>query len=121
MSIVYLKVKVKSLEAEAKIIRLEERKHRKDDAIRNGLTQHRKTVVRIEQRATLLAYGFLRGKAYREIEPTCIENTWRNLVIRNKVKSMVLKYSPNHDKKEIDDRLTEWFKMGLSKDNPIFM
>lgn len=110
MSIVYLKVKIKSLEAEAKIIRKEERKHRKDDAIRNGLTNHRKTVVRIEQRATLLAYAFLRGKSYKEIEPKHVGNTWRELVIRNKVKGMVLKYSSNYDKKVVDDRLTEWFK-----------
>ncbi len=110
MSIVYLKVKIKSLEAESKIIRLEEIRHRKDDAVRNGLTNHRREIVRVEQRATLLAYGFLRGKAYRELESTNKGNTWRNLVIRNKVKSMVLKYSTVTDKKKVDDQLTEWFK-----------
>ena len=62
---VYLKVKIKSLAAEAKIIRTEERKNPK---FRFGLAEHRRTVVRKEARHTLLAYGFLRGKQYQQIE-----------------------------------------------------
>jgi hypothetical protein len=67
---IYLKVKIKSLAAEAKIIRAEERKNPK---FRFGLAEHRRTIVRSEARHTLLAYGFLRGKKYEEIEPKAHE------------------------------------------------
>lgn len=72
---VYLKIKIKSLAAEAKIIRAEEKKHTKCNEfgynpIRWGLRDHRVTVVRSEARHTLLAYGFLRGRSYRQMEPT---------------------------------------------------
>lgn len=65
---VYLKVKLKSLAAEAKIIRLEEKRNRH---FQNGLWLHRTTVVRSEARHTLLAYGFLKGRTYAQIERTC--------------------------------------------------
>jgi hypothetical protein len=91
---VHLKVKIKSLAAESRIIRHEERKslrharsilaaQRKaneeagvNDEIDldplyskfNSLRQHRITQVRNEARASLIAYGFMRGRAYREIE-----------------------------------------------------
>lgn len=64
----YLKVKIKSLAEEARIIREEERKTQDPEA-RAGLVSHRKGTVRQEARHTLLAYGFLRGKKYRQIEP----------------------------------------------------
>jgi len=63
----YLKVKVKSLAAEAKIIRKEE-KRCKNSSLRNGLYRHRIDVVRYESRHTNLAYGFLRGRTYSQIE-----------------------------------------------------
>jgi hypothetical protein len=64
---VYLKVKIKSLAAEAKIIRVEER--RADDATtRCRLAEHRRVDVRRAARHALLAYGFLRHTAYREME-----------------------------------------------------
>ncbi len=63
----YLKVKIKSLAAEAKIIRLET-KRAKRASIRDGLALHRKGAVRFEARHTHLAYGFLRGREYRQIE-----------------------------------------------------
>lgn len=86
----YLKVKIKSLAAESRIIRLEERKykanrivgrtdefegfvrHRKQTenvkAVRHGLYHHRVDEVRFEARHALLAYGFLRGVPYAKIE-----------------------------------------------------
>lgn len=80
----YLKVKIKSLAAEAQIIRKEERKNPK---LREGLSEHRKGVVRRASRETLLAYGFLRGKKYEEIEKTSrTQPNWSN------VGKMVLKY-----------------------------
>lgn len=81
---VYLKVKIKSLAAEAKIIRAEERKNK---YFRTGLSSHRKTVVRSEARHTLLAYGFLKGKRYRDLEPTA-----KNKPDWDRVRRMVEKY-----------------------------
>jgi hypothetical protein len=67
-----LKIKIKSLAAEAKIIRLEEQKvleYKKfDEALYLSLRGHRIHDVRAEQRASLLAYGFIRGKAYSVLE-----------------------------------------------------
>jgi hypothetical protein len=63
----YLKVKIKSLAAEARIIR-KETKRAKRASIRDGLALHRKGPVRFEARHTHLAYGFLRGLEYRQME-----------------------------------------------------
>ncbi len=66
------RVKIKSLAEEARIIRAEERRMvgQKWDCDRGCLHDHRKRVVGSEQRATLLAYALLRGKAYRTVEST---------------------------------------------------
>lgn len=80
----YLKVKLKSLAAEAKIIQFEERRN-PDWKI--GLADHRRTVVRGEARHTLLAYSFLRGVPYKAVESKChTKPDW------NKVQKMVIKY-----------------------------
>lgn len=65
---VHLKIKIKSLAAEARIIRLEELR-RKGGDVRTSLHHHRVGVVRREARLALLAYGFLRGREYTTIEP----------------------------------------------------
>jgi hypothetical protein len=79
----HLKIKLKTLAAEARIIRKEERKALK--AGRNGLAsdrndyerhyrayeslrEHRTGVVRSTARVNNIAYGFLRGQAYCDIE-----------------------------------------------------
>lgn len=64
-----LKVKIKSLAAEARIIRLEERRCGKDDAARCSLHEHRVGIVRTEQRLSLLAYAFIRGRSLSSVEP----------------------------------------------------
>jgi hypothetical protein len=63
-----LRVKIKSLAAEAKIIRREE------DRAKSwhewlSLKEHRRTVVRSEARAAQLALAFLRGIPYEKVEP----------------------------------------------------
>lgn len=90
MSIVFLKVKIKSLAAEASIIRKEERKakansrwlrthtqhtdeHNNREYIKArhlffDLKDHRKHPVGTESRAALIAYGYLRGRKYKIIE-----------------------------------------------------
>lgn len=68
--LVQLRVKIKSLAVEARIIRLEEQraKKRHDTALLVSLEQHRKYVVRSEARHSQLAYAFLRGKPYDMVE-----------------------------------------------------
>lgn len=56
----YLKIKLKSLAAEARIIRAEERKLKGMD--KWNVQHHRKTVVRNAARQTLIAYQFIRGR-----------------------------------------------------------
>lgn len=64
-----LRVKVKSLAAEAKIIRREEL--RTHGALRDELYLHRVGVVRREARSAHLAYGFIRGRTYLQLEAKC--------------------------------------------------
>lgn len=66
----YIKVKILSLAAEAKIIRQQEAKARAHGnlSLRVGLGDHRRGIVRHEARHALLAYGFLRGRAYKQME-----------------------------------------------------
>lgn len=66
-----LRVKIKSLAAEAVIIRREAKKYRGDSMERGTLNTHRITVVRDEARSAQLAYAFLRGVRYRTVEQKC--------------------------------------------------
>ncbi len=65
----YLKIKLLSLAAEARIIRREEQRWPGKHHVRTGLHEHHVPEVRKEARCALLAYGFLRGRPYRRIEP----------------------------------------------------
>jgi len=78
--LIYLKIKIKSLAAEAQIIRKEERKWPGTTAERHGLHSHRVLDVRREARSALLAYGYLRGRKYLQLEPKCSEApNWRRI------------------------------------------
>ena len=73
MSVTFLKVKIASLASEACIIRREENKLKRRNRNKYRplwmqLNGHRRFVVRIEARHSQLAYGFLRGRAYRAME-----------------------------------------------------
>lgn len=104
-----IKVKIKSLAAEAMIIRAEERKLAKTDPDRISLHFHRKFDVRREARSALLAYGFLRGRSYHNIEP--IGSKPAN---RLRVMQLVAKYG---DTKLTNDMITkalrEWVELGV--------
>jgi hypothetical protein len=75
MSKLFLKIKIKSLACEARIIRKEEQKRKggytPNDAILNSLHRHRVIDVRCESRNANLAYAYLNGKSYRSIERIC--------------------------------------------------
>lgn len=87
----YLKVKLKSLAAEAKIIRAEEKKAKKykNQELLSGLEWHRKDVVRSAARHTLLAYAFIRGVPYKKVEAKC-----EKAPDLKRIMSMVQKYGP---------------------------
>jgi hypothetical protein len=64
------RVKINSLSAESRIIRVEERRcvGQKRSSDRGVLRWHRVSLLRDEQRATLLAYAFVRGVPYKVVE-----------------------------------------------------
>ena len=98
----YLKVKIKSLTAEAKIIRLEEQRANPKTDMRANLLHHRRHVVRPETRASLLAYGFLRGREYKQIEQTRrTEPDWK------RVQKMIEKYGSG-DQRDLMQQFSEW-------------
>lgn len=88
MNAVFLKIKLKSLAAEARIIRRQELKTKgKWNSLREDLYIHRTRVVRRAARETGLAYGFIRGRAYPALERTCeVPPDWKE------VGKMVKKY-----------------------------
>lgn len=93
-----LRVKLKSLAEEARIIRREE--HRTRGELRHELSMHRRGVVRQAARATHLAYGFIRGRTLEQMEPRrnvylpaylvehCEQALWAD------VRKMLKKYGP---------------------------
>lgn len=112
----HLKIKIASLAAEAKIIKANERKWKA--APRKGsadphpmffsLQGHRLGVVRPEARCSLLAYGFLRGRRYRQLEAKCHPESDEAYKQRwNRVQEIVARFSGG-DKRDIAQRLTEW-------------
>lgn len=83
-----LRVKLKSLAAESKIIRHEER--RTNGQLRNELWFHRIHAVRSEARHTHLAYGLIRGMAWSRIEQRCdAPPDWKRVI------QMAKKYGPS--------------------------
>jgi hypothetical protein len=94
-----LKVKIKSLAEEARIIRKSEKKNA--GRTRELLYLHRVQDVRKEQRASLLAYAFLRGVPYKACEPNPkVKPDW------NRVRKLVGKFGtviPKQVGKQNDD------------------
>lgn len=84
-----LRVKLKSLAEEARIIRREER--RTWGQLREELHLHRVRDVRTEARATHLAYGFLRGRTLEQMEPGRVK---LDPYLQGKVDAMLKKYGP---------------------------
>lgn len=123
----FLKVKIKNLAAEAKIIRKEEIKLKfkkvkvpnehgsydvkylrvpvleKNREVLNGLNEHRTGVVRDEARHSLTAYAFLRNRPYSVVKP---KDPFK--VSMETVKRMVRKYGPvNAALKDTDPAMAE--------------
>ena len=107
-----LKIKSKHLSLEAKVIRFEERKLKKQIrwmANRQALPpefenkyqsihNHRVWNVRNENRATFLARAYLAGKPYRSVEHKRKDDAVFNFYILPRVFEMVNKYGPKEDR-----------------------
>lgn len=108
-----LKVKIKSLAAEARIIRLEELRAVGGSQLQQELYLHRIRDVRGEQRSSLLAYAFLRGKTRASCEPKCsTEPDWARVL------KLVEKFgdvTPAETKRQTSDRLDDWRKTVVTK------
>jgi hypothetical protein len=100
-----LRVKIKSLAAESLIIKREMLRFRTTDPYRERLHLHRVHDGRDEQRATLVAYGFLNGLYYWQIEESAYkEPKW------DRVAAMVKKYGTEGTAEERVAALQEWRK-----------
>jgi len=100
-----LKVKLKSLAEEARIIRKEELKLKVERKFYklNELHIHRVQHIRPIARATHLAYGLIRGLGYHQIERTSkSQPNW------GKVRAMVEKYSELDERKANLEMLKLW-------------
>jgi len=98
----YLKIKQKSLAAESRIIKQEERKWKGDHPLRASLRQHRIYEVRVHSRSTNLAYGFLRGRTYLQVEnKTYRKPDWME------VERLAIKYATD-DIRGVKQKFTEW-------------
>lgn len=109
-----LKVKIKSLADESRIIRLEERKSGRDEKLRCLLREHRVKDVRKEARASLLAYAYIKGKPFQSVEklPKCriAEPDWE------RVRSLVEKFGglPGFKKGCSREEILAWRSAELS-------
>lgn len=99
-----LKVKIKSLAAEARIIRLEEART-KDYQLKCVLYYHRVNDVRTEARLSQLAYGFLRGREYQEIEKSTQLINWKR--VEKLVEKFGVSYSTGEDYSDYKARLQQ--------------
>lgn len=107
-SIAHLRVKIKSLAAEAKIIRDEERRAKasKQTTLVNSLSNHRRGIVRRESRHSQLAYGFMRNRKLAAIESRCSARPdWE--AVRKMVERFAGAWS-DKEKLDIKTRLELW-------------
>jgi len=121
MSHKFLKIKIKYMAYEAQIIRFEEHKTKKeyrwlsDKQGREAeyqrvlqefwdMRKHRTVDLRDESRSTLVAYGFIRGKSYANVENAGLDNppSW------GKVLGMITKYGTIKDRLEATKAVKKW-------------
>jgi len=95
----FLKIKIKSLAEESRIIRREEK--RAEEALINALHYHRVWDVRRESRASLLAYGYLRGQDISQVE----NKAQRDYLIDKRAMSIVKKFGTAPAAKGFEDWL----------------
>jgi len=102
-----LKIKYKTLSAEARFIRLEKRKAkaRRQGDLAQSLHSHKITKVRPAARSTHLAQCFLRGTPYHaaelKLKPSTPYPDW------GAIEAMVKKYGPG-DRRDLMQKFSEW-------------
>ena len=116
MKILALKIKLKHLAEESRIIKHQERKMRgKNWGTQSAyFREHRIHGVRPECRATHIAYGFLRGRTFDQVEgasrpildPCYRRNLW------DRVTMMVRKYGSVRNESLVRTQLRNW-KAGM--------
>ena len=122
---IHLKMKICSLAEEARIIRrmekriVKRRRHwakktdtsvdMRSEPMRLSLQQHRQFVVRLEARNSNLAYGFLRGRTYKQVEDRHrpVDKQRSRPASWSRVADLVAKYG-NMDKRIAAQKLAEW-------------
>lgn len=128
----HLRVKLKTLAAESRIIRKEEQKAKR--RARNSsvpemraayyqayrhFRDHRRGVVRRAARHTLLALGFLRGKTYAELEPYSEkEPSWSHVhgnAVRFSVPEWKARMTKNFEDEETRKKWEAW--LGKAKEH----
>ncbi len=140
---IYLKIKIKSLAEEARMIRREERKQlgygrhlrRVDRDARvntpeaerwannpvfhthSRLHHHRVTVVRTAAREAQLAYGYLRGRPLLMVESN-LTNEFTKRPKWGQVLKLVLRYDESGESRElVEESLRDWIKLADLPDN----
>jgi len=98
MSTLFLKMKLKSLMAEAAMLRKHEVKCLgRHTEVAKSLKCHRIGIIRSESRDSLIAYGFLRGKTYAQVEGIRYSEPDQKNIAR-----MIVKYGHNVDKFDVE-------------------
>lgn len=87
-----LRVKLKNLAQESKLIRREEQRARAGQ-LRDELALHRRGIVRTAARDTHLAYGFIKGRALIQMEHNCEHKDWSR-PNWDAITKMVKRYGP---------------------------
>lgn len=121
-NIIKLRVKIRSLAEEARIIRKEERRAKKrgwigPGSINESLHNHRTLDVRNEARAAQLAYAYLRGKRYRQVEQYGEVSIVPAVKIR--AEKIVQSYSPPGLGQYNLGDFKEWYKEPIKSTSPV--
>jgi hypothetical protein len=116
MYTVYLKMKIKSLTEEARIIRCEEKKYTKSGSFKDhpfhgvinfGLHDHRVREVRSALRNSYLAYAYIRGRKRVSVEHKCYSDPDYGSIAR-----MAYKYGysvhKTRDRTKFAEMLCQW-------------
>lgn len=81
-----------------------------------GLRQHRIDNVRKEARITALAYGFLKGKAFKQIEGTSYSHpNW------NRIETLVMRYGEDYDVEARRERFRKWKEDALQGGKDLYI
>jgi hypothetical protein len=124
----YLKIKIKSLAAEAVIIKREEQRWKAapftvdntklTHPLYFSLRHHRLFEVRNECRSAIIAYGYLRGLAYKQIEAKCHESpNWERIAELIRKYGPAGKYFSAEARKQLAEDLKLWASVpALPKD-----